>query len=526
LKGIPEQSNDTVRQPQPDEFPYLETCRLSSPPFSSTIDPSSAFVDETWQQNLDQLTHLIQSSDLLLAVSAEDGMGKSTLSQLFIMQADEHLRCCPITVTGQLDKHGLLEKLSNCFNLPTHLDDQALMDLLQEQGNDLQRNDIIPVILLDDAQHLSDETLQLLLQLGSTTNHGPHDKPSAWRILLFTTPSLTTKLIQLQSHLHVIQLVPMDKHTIEHYLLHRLKQVGLKQPSPFSDKDINFIYQHTYGNINQINLLAHQVLLKKSTRTNKPMKTKSQDKTPLASKPMVWVALAIVILLSIVLFFQNKINQLVEPETDNESILAQSSFDLPATKEYLLKKIPDSPPPATVELDRKEDTPAEDHTPSTTSEVTTTIAEEKPEPVQPVEIISEPEPQKAPPIPAKPPAKNPARNNTGAMASLEGLLDKNKIKDKAWILEQPAAFMTAQMMASSKPDALIRQAKNPAVQGQVAIYHILRNNKDWYVMIYGSYKDKSSMRKAVDKLPATLKKGKPWLRSMSAIQAEIMSGKK
>jgi septal ring-binding cell division protein DamX len=190
-------------------------------------------------------------------------------------------------------------------------------------------------------------------------------------------------------------------------------------------------------------------------------------------------------------------------------------------------KADEKPGPAQVDVDEKQATPIDDSSAAITPQpqAIPDKADEKPEPPQPVEIISEPEPQKSVPTAINTPEKS-VSNNTGTADGLKVMLDKYKIKDKTWIMEQSASSMTAQMMASSKPDALIRQAKNPALQGQVAIYHILRKNKDWYVLVFGSHKDKASMRKAVDDLPTALKKGKPWLRPMSAIQAEIQAGKK
>ena len=326
----------------------------------------------------------------------------------------------------------------------------------------------------------------------------------------------------MQSHLHVIQLTPLDRSATSHYLLHKLIHAGLQQAMPFTDKDIKFIHQHSHGNISQINLLAHQVLLNKYTRTGHLMnKNKKQDITHFIRKPGVWVSVVAVIILSVVLFFQSKINHLVEPETDNESILAQPSFNLPVEKEYLLKKLPDTitvaeKPRDTMNSGDIEKTPVPE----------TDTRDEESAPPTPVEIISEPSEQTTKTSTV---TETEVKNNTSKLSQsdpLQDLLDKHGIKNKDWIMEQASTSITAQMMASSKPDALIRQAKNPALAGHAAIYKIMRKDKDWFVMVYGSYPDKTSMHKAINKLPKTLKKGKPWIRPMSAAQSEIQSGKK
>ena len=517
MKGIPEQGNDISQVRDPDDYYYLETLQLDSPPFIENTDPASAFMTDEWQQNLDQLTHLVQSSDLLLAVSADDGLGKSTLLKLFTQQTEQHLRCCTIDVSDSLNVRQLLEMLANCYDLPAEGSDNELLQQLFDQGIDLQRNDIKPVIILDNAQQLQTDTLDLLLKIQSASS-----QQSIWRILFFTTPTLTTRLIQMQSHLHVIQLTPLDRPTTSRYLLHKLIHSGLQQAMPFTDKDIKFIHQHSHGNISQINLLAHQVLLNKYKRTSQVMNNnKSQETTHFIRKPGVWVSIVAVVILSVVLFFQSKINQLVEPETDNESILAQPSFNLPVDKEYLLKKLPDT---ITVAEKPRDTTNSGDIEKTPVTE--TVSQDEEPAELTPVEIISEPT---EPTTESNTATNATVEQGTSKISSsdpFQGQLDKHGIKNKDWIMEQASKSVTAQMMASSKPDALIRQAKNPALEGQAAIYKVVRKNKDWFVMVYGSYPDKDSMRKAIDKLPLKLKKGKPWVRPMSAIQSEIQSGKK
>lgn len=522
MKGITDQNSHTV--PVPEAFPYLEAYQLTSPPFSSIKDSDSAFISDQWHQTLNQLSHLIQSSDLILAVSAENGMGKTTLSKLFMRHADKHLRCCPITATKKMDKNKLIEILSHCFNLPFCQNDQDLLECLLEQGNDLQRSDIIPVILLDNAQLLPNESLQLLLHFLPAKDTNQKDKLADFRILLLSTPELITRLEQLQTNLHVIPLEPMDRDTTKDYLLHRLKQKGMQQSLPFSDKDINFIHQHAHGDIKQINLLAHQVLLKKYTRKNRLMNIPSLEKLSLPNKPKIWISLAIAIILSTVLFFQSKINQLIESQPDSEPILAKAVSTQPEKKDYLLKKIPDS---HTVKTDiAKKYIPPSDRShvtaaPSLSLETT----EKPPEPADTDNIINTiPEPVNT--VITNHPPEQTVSNEKNIDNSLTKLLEKHQIQDKTWIMKLPASSASAQIMASIKLNALIRQANYPELKGKVAIYKILRNNRDWYVMVYGSYKNITTLRQAVNKLPATLKKRKPWLRYTQAIQAEILAGKK
>ena len=59
------------------------------------------------------------------------------------------------------------------------------------------------------------------------------------------------------------------------------------------------------------------------------------------------------------------------------------------------------------------------------------------------------------------------------------------------------------------------------LKGKAVYFHRLRDGKDWYILVYGSYSGYSKAKQAVKQLPYTIQKAKPWARTFGAIHAEL-----
>jgi len=120
----------------------------------------------------------------------------------------------------------------------------------------------------------------------------------------------------------------------------------------------------------------------------------------------------------------------------------------------------------------------------------------------------------------------PNKTKSTATDPLDALLAKNHIHGKKWILKQNKNDTTAQIMASSKPDALIKYATNSVLKGKTAIYRVKRNNNNWFVLIYGVAHNKASIMRDIRTLPAPIQRNRPWPRLFNVVQNEIKAGKK
>ena len=518
-------TNLSVDQDNPvPAAPYVQGYQLHSSPFTASIPKQKYYIDEPLQQCLDQLNHLTQSSDLTLVVSAEDGAGKSTLMHMFTMQASSPRLFCQVAAHADLSSHELLVQIQQSLNLPGGNIEQMDVMQLKQEARKLAHNDILPIIIIDDADLLSHDTLTTLLELQSITDYEGND--AIWHIIMFARPSLTAELMSTQSRFHFIKLAPLSRVQTRNYLQHRLNIAGLTGELPFTLMDLEHIHKNSKGNIASIHYYAHQILLNNSKTGKNTMKKKSSK--------IVYFSTLIVGLLVAVLIFQDDINKSINATSTSTATVApsQPDIDKPQQQGYLLSSIANDKPvdwsnipalsmtPAAVTQKAAPAvaqqvavvTPVKESTVVSTTKATIDVTDD----LKPAAITPKPTPT----IIAK---KSPAITTT---QPLQGTLKKHSINGKNWIMTQLGDRVTAQLMASSKPEALIKLAKNPAFKGNTAIYQIKRNNNDWYVLIYGSFRDKLSSSESIKTLPANLRKNKPWLRAFSAVQTEIKAGKK
>ena len=496
--------------------PYIQHFHLQTLPFTTDIPGQQFYTNPELEQHLNHLTHLLQSSDLVLVLSGETGSGKSSLIQQLINRSTPGLDYCQITANEQMNPAALLTQLTRCFELPEQLDIQTTLELLKDHANILRTNNRVPVAIIDDAHELPGDSLKVLLSLQQLHENST---PDHWHVLLVTNPAFTADLLQLNDRLHFVHLNPLDLEQTRDYINHRMSISGLEGVSPFSDKDIDFIFQQSQGLPKRIHQLAHQILMQKNppVTSAQPAATKQAPDTRLHQrKGFIAGTLAIILILGAALIFQDDINRLFDNSHHKQASTAQESLPLPENSKttYLLRRIPD-PVPAKTSITNK---------PVTAVKQLPVIPDKKPVMVK-TGIKIQPQVSKNPPVAVKPLPK-PVISKPRIDTNFERKLKLNMIFTRSWIMQQQPSHFTAQIMASSQVNNLIKHARLPGMKGKTAIYSILRKGKPWYVLLFGHKSDRLAIKTAIAGLPAQLQKNKPWIRSFSAIQSEISAGKK
>lgn len=548
--------SNKIPQAEKDLVPYLETLGLHSPPFSAESRPVKPFIDPEWQQYLHQILHLVQTSDLILAIVGEKGLGKTTLINMVIDNLPDNIRHCMIRVEANQGARGLLNQWAECLDLPHNLQPAAMLPLIDEQAALLRRYDQILLLVLDDAHLLSPEALNLLryMQEGSKER----DEPLPWRILLSVDPAHMTQFMLYGEKIHFIQLAPFTEKQTGAYLLHRLRNAGLQGELPLSGQEIEFIHKISKGIPEEMHALAHARLLgldeiptlsstsPPSAHEERPerepdipavLHTDINTNRPRRSGMMI-LGTTILALVLVAVFFQGPINSLFQA-TPGESAQQQAvreKLQLPEQQEYLLKSIPypvpriSTPRISTPGVQATEPTQAKMPTEQARS-VREAAAPPTPPaaPEQPVQATAEPE--KIPPvgktpepITAKSTPTEPAAEKTTATHTSNSQAES--IHDKDWVLQQNPKHFTLQLMGSSTLPAVENIASSPRLRDQASVYKIMHNEQDWYVLLYGVYSSRADAKTAISKLPASLRKNTPWIRPYADIQQEIRVGKK
>ena len=173
------------------EPPYLASYGLTEAPFSSQQDDRFLYLNTSLNERLELIKHYTQYGNLLLLITGERGIGKSSLKQRFINTAQEEWQICEIQSHTMMDASLLLRQVATGFNITEPpLDPAVLFEVLSEQLEHMHQHSLVPILIVDDAHELPQDALQALLYLAE--HHS--DQHSALRIILFCEPEIEVML--------------------------------------------------------------------------------------------------------------------------------------------------------------------------------------------------------------------------------------------------------------------------------------------------------------------------------------------
>ena len=114
-------------------------------------------------------------------------------------------------------------------------------------------------------------------------------------------------------------------------------------------------------------------------------------------------------------------------------------------------------------------------------------------------------------------SKESSATNTPAIIPATTIPDNQE----GWLWSQDPSHYTLQLAAGTDKGAVQAFIKRHNLKGKAVFFHRLRDGKDWYILVHGSYSDYSKAKQAISQLPAAVQKAKPWTRTFGAIHAEL-----
>ncbi len=413
---------------------YLRQYGLNEAPFSTQHDDNFLYLDAERHQRLEMLSHLTQYSNLLLIVTGERGIGKTSLLRRFCNNADDSWYLCEVNAHTMMDADSMLTDIARGFGLNGLPNDPGtVQEIVFEHLKALQNDDLVPILLIDDAHELPKDALETLFYFADIEAAQGH----LLRIILFCEPQIDIMLESpsirpLRERItHTLELNPLDENQTAEFIKHRMAVAGFEGASPFTPKVIQKIHKIARGIPSHICELAHLHLDDAANLSNKTNHVDLMEESEPAhnepfsaedlgfkadnTKPINYntaafstrhiVFIVIVAIVAIIVFaMQDTINEVVAPKNDSlstvnrnlPSALTEQNKKITQTKEITLKAPLQPPAP---EL---EDEPASSTTPLAPSlntnqgaSTTTTLANNvspQPEPVNYVLDTVSPDP--------------------------------------------------------------------------------------------------------------------------------------
>lgn len=242
---------------------YLALYGLRESAFSQEHDDRFFFLDTDHAQRLSLLHNLIQDHNLFLHISGESGVGKSSLINRFVNIGEEDWRFSFFSANAMMTSDQLFFNISAGFGLSGLSNNNInLKDTCIKNIALLESSGVVPILIIDDIQELSFETLKSIFEL---VNRWDKNHPKL-RIIMISNPGfnkiLDSKEIKPLRKLisHVMEIEPLTDEQIERYIYFRLSVAGLDGGNPITPEACTVISEKSKGIPEKINSLCHIAL--------------------------------------------------------------------------------------------------------------------------------------------------------------------------------------------------------------------------------------------------------------------------
>jgi len=506
-----------------EDSPYLAGLGLLSEPFADTPAEHFFYADADGEQRLDLLLHLAPYSPLLVIVG-KPGVGKTALLQQFAARANTAWRVAAVTVRDGMSGDELLREMVRGFGLllDNRAGHQALYAALVAQLRALRQTAQSPVLLLDDAQHLSAEMLELIRKLCEENDAGHF-----LSLILFGTPQLQNALegpglAPLAARVsHTFEVTPFTEEGTAAYIRHRLQAAGAGGDGPFDSALINKIHADSGGVAARINELAWQLMLDKAVAKERKGGAAASAGTGFGQHRAVLMAAAVVAVLLIAIIPLRTALFKPGPPAPDKPRQSQDAV---------------SPPPVAVGEGERIVRSLSGETPLAGPDATASpAAEVKPLPLPSVPATAQEPPRAETTVsagvpasssdapPAASPPKSPAKPEAAKVVAAKpkapaAVSAKGEIHGAEWVRAQPEDHYTLQLMALKEETTARQFIETNHLQDKAAYFTARRDGQLLYVLVYGVYANHSEAARAAKGLPAKWGTPNPWVRSFKDLR--------
>jgi general secretion pathway protein A len=295
-------------------MPHLDALGLDFNPFPVVPDAHNYFTTEGMNTAISDIMHCIEARKGFILISGEVGLGKTTLSRLLLLKLAINNVNTALVLNTFLQSGSLLKAINKDFNV--HIESNLIEDQLDALNNFLLEqyaHDRNCVIVIDDAQQLNLESLELVRQLSNLETN----QNKLVQIILVAQGEILTTLTrhdmrQLKSRIALnIKIEALTVDELKQYIQFRLARAGSSGQIELEPKAYKYLHKVTQGLPRQINLVMDRCLYVVAAyginKIDKELINKAykeicidtySEKVPV-SKKTKWLALAAVIITAI-----------------------------------------------------------------------------------------------------------------------------------------------------------------------------------------------------------------------------------
>ncbi|MBF8270491.1 MAG: hypothetical protein HW386_2200 [Gammaproteobacteria bacterium] len=96
------------------------------------------------------------------------------------------------------------------------------------------------------------------------------------------------------------------------------------------------------------------------------------------------------------------------------------------------------------------------------------------------------------------------------------------LKNDSWVRTQNPGNYVLQLIGARDIKTLEQYLEGvPEIRAKLAVITTYKAGKPWYVFIYGIYPNRETAVADVSKLPAVVRKGEPWPRTVASVLIDL-----
>lgn len=538
---------------------YRQRYGLSEDPFAHDYS-FPLFTGAGRRQLLDQLLHLCQFSNSVLAILGEYGVGKTRIAHAFMDSLSDQDQICFLSLSSGQSLEQILLSVIQSFgidagDIPSTENLLASLEaFIAEEA--VAEDDGLAVVVLDNAHLLDDKSISVFTSL---LNSFPQQ--NRLHLALFGEPRLMQRLERLSPESLLINdfhVQPFGLLETVDYLNFRMEMADYLGPEIFTESLVESWWRQSPGQLNVLQGLAEEHLLQ--SVTPKPV----SHKRPLPVVHIVAISVLIAVVGVVFLYMgddknpastnpslanstgaQTAITQAPSTSPISESSvtsanIANNSLELTSTETPVQPLLQSLPQP--LQPNQQMQPAAQSEQPAVDTSVTSgDLPKEEIVPLaqlptsqpKPAESLPEPAPVVASPSVAV--ASQPAvQPEVKVVAKPEPEIVKPVVKSvstaaigadaqERTILSWKPSEYTIQLLGVSNEKAARDFVAEQPNKKELLVFRSKRQGRDWFVVIIGRYSSSAQARQAIARLPDAQRDAGPWPRDVKAIHNEIKS---